>query len=230
MAYDLLRLIQIFIGQGGVLVWFLILAWRTLKDNRSSKRVMFGMFYVGICGAFVLNFIYALLTIVPVVQILFTITYFMLWISSMFLTNFVLMLYFGEDTFHPKYRIMLIIGFIIALCCVFLVADPITVGEITKWKPVSSVTFSLYIIAINLIFNIVPTIFFSLKQLPKFPSNIVRKKWRYFIAGYILLAVTSIGTMINTAMPSTALWWAIINAVGLISGSYLMYVGVGKKF
>ena len=67
---DLTRIIQVYIAQGIICVYFLFLAYKVLSHNKQHLNIVLNCSYITVAIGLIINFIYAPLTNATIVLIL----------------------------------------------------------------------------------------------------------------------------------------------------------------
>jgi hypothetical protein len=228
---DLARILQIYVVQGLVGVFFLFLAYRILKRDIKRLNIIFSCFYIIAAAGVFMNFIYAPLTIESTVLILYYITIFCFLFSPIFLLVLELILIKSEKVIDTKKQLIIIGIYGVLLICMIFIPNGVTINANTDWKPVWSVAYFLYTIIILTIGAIVPGLYYSTIIYKNFEDPKLKKKWQYFIIGLCGLYVLVYGTLISNTLNIQAvrLIWTIISLILVIFPPYLMYYGVGKQ-
>ena len=84
---------------------------------------------------------------------------------------------------------------------------------------------------IETLLGLVPFFYLSIKVMKKFEDEELRKKWKLFIAGFSCIMIFMYEIFISNFLNVAALR-TVIGLIGLIlaiTGSYLVYYGVGKQ-
>ena len=226
------RIIQVFIGEGLVLAFCIFLTFKILRKDRTKMKVAFSELYIFISIGIILNLIYIALTDQIIVKFLNFLTNFSIFFSAIFLTNFCLIFFYTEEKYDLKKQIIFVSSYAIVLLSMIFITDGVTIdcstGECTP--PVWSIPFFLYIFTILTVFTFVPNIYLSIKILNKFEDEQLKKKWKYFILGFLCLYAFLYGSLFsNTALFDDSIW-APIGLLLAIIGIYLVYYGVAKGF
>ena len=239
-AMSITRILTIYLAQGLVCFSFIFLAYKILKRDRKRLNIIFAGFYISPAIGILVNFIYGPLTNEPLVLALNFITNFGIYYSPIFLVVFDLILLKSEKVINTKKQLAILILYGTALfSMIFLVFIPgvgvkMTLGatgEAPDWSPHWMLPFFLYVVIIESVFAVGPSLYLSFKIYKKFEDEELRKKWKLFIIGFIFLMVFMYGIAISNylnnstfrlVMGATAIFLAII-------GGYLIYTGVGRQ-
>ena len=227
---DLTRFFQIYIVQGIICVYFLFLAFKILSHSKQHLNLILSCSYITVAIGFIINFIYAPLTIELIVLILYYLTLIFLFLYSAFLLVFVLMLYESEKVFTITKGIVIIIIYVVALSCMIFIPNGVIINASTDWKPVWSWFLFIYVVSITTIAFII-SFYFSAKIYKEFKDEQVKKKWRYFLIGISGLYIFAFGTLLSNTLNIQTIRtiWSLIGLVLVILSPYLMYYGVGKQ-
>ncbi|HUW89977.1 MAG TPA: hypothetical protein VMV43_05600 [Candidatus Nanopelagicaceae bacterium] len=235
------RFLTVYIAQGVILVAFLYLAIRILQRDRKRLNVIFASLYISPAIGVLINFIYAPLTDIPIVLLLNFFTNFGFFYAPIFIVVFDLILLKSEKVILTSKQMIILIIYGIAmfgmLFFIFLPGFGVTINEETNWSPVWSLPFFIYVALVETIGALIPSLYFSFQIYKKFEDEVLKKKWRFFIFGFIALmtfmyAIFISNTLANPATSNGSTFRLIIGVVGLILailGGFLMYSGVGKQ-
>ncbi len=237
---DLTRFLQVYIVQGIVAVIFLVLAYKILSRDRKRLNLILSLAYIFTVTGIFINFIYAPLTIESVVIILYYLTLIFMFMFGAFLLVFVLMLIKSEKVITTSKQIIIILLYGLALACMVFVPEgtlipgrttiPVEISANTDWKPVWSDIFFIYFVSV-LLLELIPLLYYALKIYQQFEDELIKKKWKFFVYGIILLYVFSIGTLFSNTLniQTFRTVWSLIGLVLVIVSPYLIYYGVGKQ-
>ena len=226
---DIARFIQIFLVQGLIGFFFLIIAFRILRREAKGLSLILSFFYLSTTVGVVINIIYAFIYIEVIVFILHFLTYFFLCLSLMFLLIFVLVLMKSEKVITKKIQIFLLIIFSIGIASFLFIPGGITINQTTNWKPEWSWPFLSYsFIICSLV--IITTIIYSIRLYLRFKHLELKKKWKYFLIGMFSYYFVYYGTSISNTLadPTFRIIWSILSLPTLIS-LYFIYFGVVKQ-
>ncbi|MHA2288796.1 MAG: hypothetical protein ACXABG_08410 [Promethearchaeota archaeon] len=229
------RIITVYIAQGVIIFFFLYIALRILLRDRKRLNVIFAGLYISpVIGVF-LNFIYAPLTDETIVLAMNFLTNFTSIYAPIFIVVFDLILLKSEKIISTGKQLAILIGYGVAVLCmgIFLLFPGygVTINLGTNWTPVWSLPFFLYVIVVLTCFATIPAFYFSIKIYQKFEDASLKKKWRFFIYGYIALMTFMYAIFISNTL-NNATFRLIAGVVGLILallGGFLMYYGVGRQ-
>lgn len=234
---SLTRIITVYLVQGLLFAFFLLLAIKILKRDRKRLNVIFSGFYLSAAIGLFVNFIYAPLedtAFETIVLILNFITNFGTFYSPIFLVVFNLILLKSEKVITTTKQVVVLIIYGIAMfCMIFFIFVPgfgVTLNASTKWTPVWSMPFFIYLLIIETL-AVVPLVYFSIQIYSKFEDVNLKKKWRLFIYGFCALIIFMYGIFISNWLniPDFRLIMGIIGLILAIAGGYLIYSGVGRQ-
>ena len=229
------RILTVYIAQGIILVAFFYLAIRILLRDRKRLNVIFAGLYISPAIGVLINFIYAPLTDEFIVLILNFFTNFGFFYAPIFIVVFDLILLKSEKVISTSKQLMILIIFgIVMFSMLFFLFIPdfgVTINEGTGWSPVWSLPFFIYVTLIETIGATIPSLYFSLQIYKKFEDEVLKKKWKSFIYGFIALMTFMYAIFISNALgnPTFRLIIGIVGLILAISGGFLMYRGVGKQ-
>jgi len=226
------RIITVYAAQGFMCLFFLFLAFRILKRDRKRLNVIFAGFYISPAIGFIINFIYAPLTVGSVVLMLNFLTNFFIFYSAIFIVVFNLILLKSEKAITTRKQLIILIAYGIAMfsMIVFLLIPGYGVYFNENWSPIWSVPFFLYVVAIETI-GIVSGLYLSFQIYKKFEDETLKKKWKFFIFGFCSIIIFMYGIFISNVL-NIDIFRTIIGVVGLILalvGAYMMFYGVGRQ-
>jgi len=235
------RFITVYIAQGIILVAFLYLAIRILLRDRKRLNVIFAGLYLSPVIGVLINFIYAPLTDGFIVLILNFFTNFGFFYAPIFIVVFDLMLLKSEKVISTSKQLSILIIYGIAMfgMIIFLFVPEfgVTINSVTGWSPIWSLPFFIYVVSVVTIGALIPSLYLSFQIYKKFEDEVLKKKWSFFILGFIALMAFMYAIFISNtfADPTTQQgkdFRLVIGVIGLIlatSGGFLMYNGVGKQ-
>jgi len=228
------RFLTVYIAQGIRFGIFVYLAYKILKRDRKRLNDIFAGFYISVAIGLFINFMYAPLTDENIVLILNFITNFFAFYSPIFILIFELILLKSEDsiTISKQFSILIGYGIIMLNMMIFLfiegwgvVIDP------PEWTPHWMFPFFIYITIIASVIIVEPSLYLSYKIYRKFSDDVLKKKWKFFIFGlcafYSFMFSIFISNTLN--IPTFRTIIGIVSLILIITGGYLMYIGVGRQ-
>jgi len=228
------RFITVYIIQGLMCFYFAFLACKILKRDRKRLNLMFTGFYISNVISLCINFIYAPITDENIVLIMHSITTFFAFYSPIFILLFVLMVLKPEKVINPNKQKAILIGYGVVLSgmTIFLLIEDwgVEIGP-PDWTPHWMVPFFLYLVTIVSICVVGPSFFISYQIFKKFEDEQLKRKWKYFILGLSAFYACAYGIFISNFLdiPIFRTVIGIIDLILIISGGYLMYIGVGRQ-
>ena len=228
---DTARFIQVYIVQGSIGIFFLILAYTILKRDTKRLNLIFSCFYLSVAAGVFVNFIYVPLTIEAIVLVLYYITIFFFLFAPIFLVVLELILLKSEKVINTTKQLTIILIYAIVLLCMIFIPNGVTINARTEWMPVWSVPYFIYTVIVVSVGAIGPGLYYSSQIYKKFEDEKLKKKWRYFIIGLCGLYVLFYGTLVSNTLnlQTFRTIWAIISLVLITIPPYLVYYGVGKE-
>ena len=228
---DLFRFIQIYIIQGIVFVYFLFLGYKII--TRGKKRlnlILSAAYFVSSIGLFV-NFIYAPLTEPTVVLILYYVAIFCSFMFPGFILVFILIIYKSGKIFSEFKQDFILLSYGILLFCMVFIPGGVTINESTNWMPVLNIYLVIYLLILTFLYAFVPALYFSLKITKTFKDKELKKKWNYFIIGFIGIYAFALTIIFANAITNgvVILILRILGVILVIISPYLIYYGVGKE-
>ena len=229
------RIITVYIAQGVIFLVFLYLAIRILLRDRKRLNIIFAGLYISPAIGLLINFIYAPMTDEFIVLILNFFTNFGLFYAPIFIVVFDLILLKSEKVISTSKQLMILFIYGIAMfSMVFLLFIPgfgVTINSGTNWSPVWSLPFFLYVVFVETIGALIPSLYFSFQIYKKFEDEVLKRKWRFFIFGFIALMTFMYAIFISNFLgdPTIRLIIGVMGLILAILGGFLMYFGVGKQ-
>ena len=214
---------------------FLYLAIRILLRDRKRLNVIFAGLYISPVIGLLINFIYAPLTDVNIVLILNFFTNFGIFYAPIFIVVFDLILLKSEKVISTGKQLVILIVYGIAmfgmLIFIFIPDFGVTINQGTNWSPVWSLPFFTYVVLVETIGALIPSLIFSFQIYKKFEDEVLKKKWRFFIFGFIALMTFMYAIFISNYLgdPTIRLIIGIMGLILAILGGFLMYFGVGQQ-
>ena len=225
---DWSRLVQIFIIGLFLCGIFLFISIKILTRNRNRLTLTLSGFYLSSAAGFLINAIYSVLRINPIVYILLFITYFLVIFSLIFLVSFLLNLVYVYVNW--KKQIIIILSFGILLFLVLSIPGGITINEETNWSPIYSWPLTFGVIILVSICIVIPTIILSIKMYKIFEDKNLKKKLQYFLVGIFGIIVLAYGVFLNFALndPEFNIIWSYIGLL-VIPFAFMIYYGIGHS-
>ncbi|MHA1507643.1 MAG: hypothetical protein ACTSO6_02945 [Promethearchaeota archaeon] len=229
------RIITVYIAQGVILVAFLYLAIKILLRDRKRLNVIFAGLYISPVIGFLINFLYAPMTDEFIVLILNLFTNFGIFYAPIFIVVFDLILLKSEKIISTSKQLIILLIYGIAMFgMIFFIFIPdfgVTINQGTGWSPEWSLPFFLYVISVETIGALIPSLYFSFQIYKKFEDEVLKRKWRFFIYGFIALMIFMYAIFVSNYLANATIR-LLIGAIGIILallGGFLMYFGVGKQ-
>ena len=230
---DLTRIIQVYVVQGVICVFFLFLAYKILKRGRQRLNLILSGSYMTMAIGLIINFIYAPITnpqLELIVLILYYMTLFFLFLYPAFLLCFILILLKSEKIITTTKQIIIILVYAVILFCMVFIPNGVVINASTDWRPVWSWLLFIYVMGVVTL-GFVPSFYFSIKIYKEFEEEQIKKKWRYFIMGLIGLYIFAFGSLFANALniQTFRTIWSIISLILVIISPISIYMGVGKQ-
>jgi len=229
------RIITVYVAQGVILVAFLYLAIKILLRDRKRLNVIFAGLYISPAIGVLINFLYAPMTDEFLVSILNFFTNFGFFYAPIFIVVFDLILLKSEKIISTSKQLIILMIYGIAMFgMIFFLFIPgfgVTINQGTSWSPVWSLPFFLYVVLVETIGALIPSLYLSFQIYKKFEDEQLKRKWRFFIFGFIALMVFMYAIFISNYLgdPTVRLLIGVIGLILAILGGFLMYFGVGKQ-
>ena len=223
-AMSITRIFTIYVAQGLVCAFFIFLAYKILKRDRKRLNIIFAGFYIAPVIGFLVNFIYGPLTDETLVIGLNFITNFGIFYSPIFLVIFDLILLKSEKVINTTKQLAILIVYGAALfgMIFFVFVEGMGVemalgdtGVAPDWSPHWMLPFFLYVVIIESVFAVGPSLYLSFQIYKKFEDEELKKKWKLFIYGFICLTIFMYGIFISNFLNDPT-FRLIMGASGLI--------------
>ncbi len=228
------RFFTVYIAQGAMFFYFIFLIYKILKRDTKRLNVIFTGFYLGNVIGFFVNFIYAPMTDADLVLIMHGITTFFAFYSPIFILVFELMLLKPEKVINTKKQLAILGAYAIVLSFmwIFLFTEGwgVEIGP-PNWTPHWMFPFFLFFVSIVTICVVVPSFYISYKIFKKFEDVQLKRKWKSFIIGLGAFYICGYSVFISNFLdePIFRAVIGITDLILIISGAYLMYIGVGRQ-
>ena len=237
--YDVVRILQVYLIQGLVFLFFVYLSILILKRDRKRLNKVFSGFYILISLGLLFNFIYAPMRsddLVIVIEILNFITNYCLLLGPIFLVVFQVILLKSESVFTKKKQLIIVISYSVVLLSMigFMFGEETGVDiKGPNWVPIYHLPIYIYLVVVHSIGSTIPTIYLSSMIYKKLKDTAIRKKWRFFMVGIHSLNIFMYGTytsyILEVVLPGFRFGWSIVGLILVVTGGYLVFYGVGRQ-
>ena len=206
-------------------VFFLWLAYKILKRNKSRLTIILSSFYISVAIGLILNVIYLPLKI----SILYAIMFFLFSFGQIFLVIFLINLNKMGGEFSLKKDLIVIFSYAFILFLLLNFPGGITINEDTNWKPVFSWAFLISSYMFYTCFINIPTIILTIKIYKKFEDKNLKKKLKFFFIGINGFLCVYYGTLLYVTWddPLFRAIWSVLSLIVIPLG-FLIYYGIGK--
>jgi len=229
----LTRIITVYFVQGSLFFFFLYLAFRIIKRESKKLNYLFSAFYICEAIGLLINFIYAPIAEPSIVRVLNFITNWFSFYAPIFLLIFILILLRSEKAITPNKQLIILTSYgILLFLMIFIAVIPDIGVEIIDGAPRWGLIFFVYVTAIFSIFSTIPTLYYSWKIYSQFGDERLKQRWKYFLAGCIILYIFIYTLFINNTNDPKSIFRTLFALIGLIltiSASILLYYGVGRQ-
>ncbi|MFX1258604.1 MAG: hypothetical protein ACFFAN_12135 [Promethearchaeota archaeon] len=227
---DWSRIIPIFFTQLFIAIVFFYLAYKVLKRHRTRISIICSLIFIPIATAFIVNIIYLFLRVNPAVYILYLFAIYLLLLAQIFILLFNLNLLKSKFEFTSKKQSILFILYSIVFFLILLFPNGIKIDETTDWRPLWNIYFSIILMIISAICFVIPSTIFSIRIYKAFEDDLVKKKWGYYLLGYVGLAFTFYSLIFyNTISDPLIRTIASLLTLILVPSGVLMYLGIGRQ-
>ena len=237
--YDIVRILQVYLVQGLVFLFFVYLSILILKRDKKRLNRIFSGFYILVSIGLLFNFIYTPLRsddLVLVIEILNFITNYCLLLGPIFLVIFQLILLKSEKIITEKKQLIIIFSYSVFLLSMigFMFGEETGV-DITgpNWVPIYHLPIYIYLVVVHSISSTIPTIYLSTIIYKKLEDPTIRNKWRFFMVGIHSLNIFMYGTyssyILEVILPGFRFGWSIVGLILVVTGGYMVFYGVGRQ-
>ncbi len=226
---DFERVIGIFIVNGVVILFFLIIFIKLWRRQKNRYSMLFSMVYLFNAIGLGLNIIYAFLTSeIPII----TLDFFMMYLTLMgqiFALLFNLNLLKSITTLTAKKQKLIFIGYAIALFLALYFPMDTTINA--EFIPRYSWTKFLVMILFYFGAFFIPIVYTIMLVYKTIETKELKTRWLFYLYGYLFLGFALANgflyaTWDNEIYRSFSIYFLLIST---IIGGYLLYYGVGKS-
>lgn len=227
------RIIQVFIIFLGGGTFFLIQSFLIIRKRKNRLNLTICGFFIFIFLGGLFNAIYALLTThtdEATVVNLHILTYIFFCLAQIFLLLFNLLLLKSEKRMTLKKQFVIIGVYFALLSVLFFIPDGVRINESTYYRPQWNLQFFIYANIVWIGFAMIPTIYTSLKLYQVFEDTQIKKRWRLYVIGTIMIYVELFGVGVMNLIndPFLRLIWNIYD-ISVLIGAFFIYYGVVRQ-
>jgi len=233
MPPSLTRLIIVYISLPIIVAFFFYLAYKVLKRSKQRISKIFGAFYISIAIGNTINLFYAPLDVTYaklIIIILHIFTIFFIFLGLIFILVANLIILSSTISFTTKKQNILMVFYAILLGGMFVF---IPFGEIDaniEGYPVWSPIFFTYVMLVVSLMTVIPILYTSFLIIKNFENKALKKRWMYFIIGFLGLLALLYGIMVANLMNLEFIRTGnTIYSLTVIIWVLLMYYGIGKQ-
>jgi len=233
------RFFTVYIAQSILIIFYLVITFKLLRKKKdlSRKRILFSLYYLISSIGLIVNYFYPLIYHELITSLLYIITIYIAYGASNFIAVFSITLFYdiigNLETTKTQTAYIAILG--ILYTALFFIPGGVMTNNETKWYPVVNLLFFTYCTSlVSLNFTIF--IYYSIRTLEIFKlkneNRIIMNRWKIYIIGIIFTYSFAIITMLVHFLNDehVRIIWAIVGGILFISGVYLTWFGIGKKF
>jgi len=230
ITFSPFRILQVFVIQLFLGIFFLYIAYLILKRDKKRLNVILSAMFIFVFIGVLFNVIYAFLEDVFIIGILTRITVFFLFAAAVFPVVFNLILLKSEKIIDSKKQFLIIFGYLALVFLALLIPGGIVIEPSNNYVPQWSFELFIVMLIISISYTAIPFIITAWKIYKKFEDNELKKKWKYYMYSmpfyHVNSAMVTLSNFLND--PNFRLMW---NAVALVLYliAYLIYFGVGKQ-
>jgi len=233
------RFFTIYIVQSFLIVFYLGISFKLLRKKKdiSSKRLIFSIYYLSCSIGLIINDIYALIQHEIITSFLYLMTIYIIYSGTSFIAVFAITMYqeINDKTNNSNVQIAYAIVLNILYIVIFFIPESVITNAETRWYPKVSLFFFLYC-TIFIDLSLLIFIIYSIKTLKIFKmrkeNKILLNRWKIYIIGIIETFLFAILAMFVHFLDNKLIRdiWAIFGSILFITGIYLTWFGIGKKF
>ena len=222
-----------------MLIFYFVISYRLLKKKSeiSRKRLIFSIYYLFSLIGIVLNYIYAPIKHKVITSLLYLITIYVIYVGTNFLAIFSIIMYFEikDNSNTTKIQLVYLVVFSSLYLVLFFIPDGIMINEETGWYPVVNLTFFIYC-TILVTISLLVVVAYSIKTLYIFRARNENKtlitRWKIYVLGMTITITHATIVMFVHHLDYNPLReiWSILGGFIFITGIYLTWFGIGKKF
>ena len=229
---DLNRIIQLFFLHGALIALFLYLSFKILQRNIKRINLLFSLFYLTNCLAVILNMVYALLFVNPLVLILAYSTVYLVCYAPVFILLIMIELSHSNPDFKSSKLVLIALIYTLSLSSIyfFLPLGGITINYSTNWYPIWSSNFLIFVLFFLSFGILAPTFYLAFKVYAKFKDETLRKRWIYFLvsfAGFMFYVYANF--ISNYVLGDIAYILMTIAFIILVPSILITYYSIGKR-
>ncbi|MBD3194219.1 MAG: hypothetical protein GF317_04135 [Candidatus Lokiarchaeota archaeon] len=231
-ALDPNRFYMLYIYQGALLFFCLIIIYKILTRSKKRLNIIFSMVYVWSAIGLILNMIFAFIVIEEIVLVLDFLTNFSVAFAPIFLVIFNLILLKSEKYMNtPKQLLIIVVYAIVLFLKIFLFLDGgVIINESTDWFPLWNLPYLIYVIVVSTLFSTIPILYTSYKIYRRFTDDGIKRRWKFFIGGVIGLILYMDFVFIANHTTNIVISIGLsISLLGIFFYIYAMYYGVGRQ-
>ena len=220
--------------------YFSLISYQVLKRKRQRLNIIFSAFFISIIIQSILNMIYGAIKdpkMISIILILNFFTNFFICFGPIFILVVNLIILESTLIFSIKRqnRYILIYGLLL-LCGMtpFYIFRHVRVNP-AEFTPEFSIYFLIFVISFTACLVVIPFIYTHLKIYRSFETQALKRKWLFFLIGFLGSVSIAYLVMINNLVIDHLIvrdFFSIpvsIYAISVILWGYLMYYGIGAK-
>ena len=229
---DELRIIVIVAQQTFVLLFFSILIFRLLRNERSMKTLSLALFYFLNITFTSLNLIYVFIRTNPLTFWLHFLSVYMMLLSPVFYYVFNMMILKSEEVLNvrlERYIIGIYSSTLFVTMFIFgFIFQGIKINESTSWKPVWNVL--IFVIPMYILITcicLIPSVVRFIQLLLRIKNEELRKRWKILTCGFFILIGIGYGVFIYNSWDNTIFKtiWLLNSLILTPSAALMIYYG-----
>ncbi len=123
-----------------------------------------------------INIFYSLIQVEKIVCLLHYLVDYLIMLSNIFLLLFYLIIYRPETVITRKKQFLIILFYHFLLIPAFLIPNGVIINESTNWKPVWSLSFTLYLLILSIFYIAIPIIIIFIKVSLNLEKSPLKRK------------------------------------------------------
>ncbi len=229
---DVIRIIVIIAQQTFVLLFFSILIYRLLRNERSRKTLSLALFYFLSIAFTSLNLVYVFIRAIPLTFWLHFLSVYMMLLSPVFYYVFNMMILKSEEVLNARLeRIIIVIYSSSLFVMMFIfgfVFQGITINESTSWRPVWNIFFFFIPMVVFLTcIYLIPSVVRYIQILTRIKNEELRKRWKILSLGFFILIGIGYGVFFYNSWDDAIFKtiWLLTSLILTPSASLMIYYG-----
>ena len=230
-AVELTRLVIILVMHTFISLFLYYLSFKILKRNFNRITLTLSLFYILPGSGFLLSIIFLLFSKNLIGYIIYLTAAFIILFGFIFLILSIKNIVNIDSDLSLKKDYIIIFVYGISIFFLFCIPGAITINENTKWVPLFSWQFLIYIYLFFTITIFMPTLILSIKLYNTFEDKRLKRKLKFFFIGIIGMFSAFYGLILYNTWhdPFFRTIWAFIVFLIVVPSGFLIYYGIGQN-